>query len=170
MGNLGHFDPSQVKDERQLMPDGTYAAQVIESDVVPTKAGNGQILKLTWEIIEGPLERRRVWDQINIANQNAQAQEIGQRQLKRLCEALGLGPIGDSKQLEFKPVRIRVGTQKGEGGYDDRNVVKGFEPYPGRGPGPARETAQNPAPQTAYQPPAQQRAAAGGGGSMPWRQ
>lgn len=171
MANLGNFNPDEVKDDRELLPDGEYAMQVIESDVVATKSGNGQLLKLTYEVIEGNAARRKLWDQINIAHQSAEAQEIGQRQLKRLCGAIGItGPVSDSEQLHFKPFRGTVATEPGRDGWGPKNKITGFRPYGPQAvrsqPAPAATTAdQSPSQQAEAQAVAQ---AAAGAGSRPW--
>jgi hypothetical protein len=163
MAQLGTFDPSQVQDEeRELLPAGTYTAQIIESDLVATKNGAGQMLKLTFEIVDGPCAKRRVWENLNIQHTNQQAQEIAQRSLKRICSAVGhQGVLTDSEHLHFKPMRIRVAIEEDKSGqYGPQNRVKGFEPLNG---------AATPAPSSGYTPPQQQeqpRQAAGGG--RPW--
>ena len=68
-----NFNARNVAPElpRYPVPAGVYLAQVIESDVVATKNGGGQMLKLTHEILDGPCKGRRVWSNINVANQSA---------------------------------------------------------------------------------------------------
>jgi hypothetical protein len=125
------FNPETVADDERdfpILPDGTYNAQIIESDLAPTKNGTGQRLNLTIEIIEGPAARRRVWEGLNIVNANAQAQEISQRTLKQICNAIGHhGVLTDSEALHFKPLRIRVGHKEAQGEYKAQNVIKGYE-------------------------------------------
>lgn len=175
MANLGGtFDPNQVPpDERSfdVIPPGIYEAQVVESDVVKTKAGTGDILKLTWEVISGGYANRKVFDNINIRNPSPKAQEIGQRELADVCEATGAGAISDSQQLHYKPCLITVGIEKQEG-YDERNTVKRVKPMGGgtvtpmrqANPDTARQTHNGGSTATQAAPP--QRAAAGGG--RPW--
>src|SRR6202162_3824620 len=126
------FDPETVPEgdgQFELLPPGMYTAQIIESDLVPTKSGSGQMLKLTFEIIEGPLSRRRVWENLNIINRSEDAQAIGQRALKKICEAVGhTGPLHDSRDIEFKPLRIGVAVEADKTGqWGDNNSVKAYE-------------------------------------------
>ena len=114
-----------------LIPKGTYAAQVIESDVADTKTGGGKLLKLTLQITEGPFTNRRVWETINIVNRNAEAQKIGQRQFAELRAALGLGPIRNTQELHDRPLRISIKIEEGKDGYEPRNRVQRFMPYAG---------------------------------------
>ena len=130
----GTFDPGAVSDDREVLPAGDAPAQIFESDLVATKAGNGQMLKLGWEIIGGPLQGRKLWSNVNVQNSSAQAQEIGQRELKRICDAAGTGPIRNSDALHHKPLIISIVIKPAGPGrdgktYDASNEIKGYKPY-----------------------------------------
>lgn len=165
----GSFDPSDVPEDENrrdfdLIPSSWQTAQIIESSVEPTKSGSGDKLSLTWEIVEGKFERRKIWQTINIRNNSAEAERIGQRELADICEATGAGRIRDSEELHFKPCLIRVGLSKKQEGYEQRNEVKAVKASGGSGtaaPQRQPETRQTTAP-----PPRQ--AAAGGGTRRPW--
>lgn len=174
MADLGQsFDPSTVPAgdrDFDTIPAGQYQAQIVDSEVVPTKARTGTMLKLTWEIMTGQFERRKVFEQLNIQNASAKAQEIGQRELASICEAIGVGVIKNSDELHFKPVLIRVAIEKQEG-FDDKNVVKRVKPLSGNAAPPSRAAAQpaqaaNAQPAATPQPQPQQRQATTG--SRPW--
>lgn len=158
----GTFDPGAVSDDRALLPDGDAPMQIFESDLVKKDAAGNiitdntpptkQRLELGWEIIGGPLQGRKLWTGINLQNPNATSQEIGQRELKRICDAAGVGPIRNSDELHFKPLIGRIATDKPSPGYDPKNELKGYKPYgagtPGAAPRPAAQAqAQAPAPQ-----------------------
>lgn len=172
MADLGmEFDTSTVPDaERQLLPVGTYDAHIIESELKVAKSGEGELLKLTWEILSGPYERWKVWQQITIRHSNSQTQEIGQRQLKQVCAAYGLARIRNSEELHFKPASIRLTIKEDKTGqYDPQNQITKVSPYGGAAsvtaaPRPAPATAA-PQPQTAQAPAA---AAAKPAGKRPW--
>lgn len=127
------FDATTVAPEasRDVLPAGIYLAQVVESDIAPTKTG-GKMLKLTHEVIDGACKGRRVWGNINIQNPSPEAERIGQAQLSSLCHAVGVMKLTDSAQLHMKPVRIRVtvtpaGPDKSGIHREARNEVKGYE-------------------------------------------
>jgi hypothetical protein len=114
-----------------VIPAGQYQAQIVESSVVDTKARTGKMLKLTWEIMSGQFERRKVFDQINIVNQSAKAQEIGQRELApKFVRRPAPVSSSNSDALHFKPVMIRVAIEK-QDGFDDKNIVKRVKPLAG---------------------------------------
>ena len=147
---------------------GTFPAQITESDVIATKTG-GKGAKFTFEIIDGPHRGRKVWGFINVENANPTAQEIGQAELRELCEAVGLDRIDDTTQLEFKPLMLRCGPDKQD---PERTVPKGYKPYDANwaAKAPAQARAQ---PARSAAPPAQRQAApppqqAAGGQARPW--
>lgn len=127
MAALSPFNPDDVTDDREIIAAGNYPAQIIESSLAETKSG-GTMLKLTWEIVDGPLAKRRVWENLNIVNSNPDAQAIAARSLKRICDAVGFkGVLTDSDVLHFKPVEITVAIQPAKGEYGEQNTVKGYK-------------------------------------------
>ncbi len=122
------FDATAVEPQQSLdpIPAGTYLAQVTESALRPLKSGNGDGLQLTFEVLDGPFARRKVWMNLNVRHNNGTAQQIGQQQLSALCHAVGVLRLADTTQLHNKPVRIRVAIRKDEQ-YGDKNEIKGFE-------------------------------------------
>lgn len=171
MADLGDsFNPNDVpEDDRSFepVPAGDYLCQVIESDVVKTKDRNGEILKLTIEIIEGPYERRKVFENLNIRNPSPDAQRIAQRALADLCLATGTGAIRNSEELHDKPFVARLKIEPAKDGYDAKNKVARYKPRSGQAPQAIRPAVPDRAPvsvsATTAAPP--QQAAPG---SKPW--
>lgn len=134
------FNPNEVpEDDRSFepLPAGDYLMQVIESDIKDTKTG-GQQLVLTMEVLEGPFSNRRVWDRLNIRNQNADAQRIAQRGLADLCLAVGVNPLRNTEELHFKPFTGRLTIKPDKtGNYGPSNAVR----YKSRGGQPPASKA-----------------------------
>jgi hypothetical protein len=158
MAKLGAtFNPADVppseRGDGELLPSGRYTAHIIESAVVTAKSGRGEICNLTWEILDGSFERRRVWSRINVFHENQIAQDIGQRFLKQITDALGLGPIDDTTAIEFQPVEITVGVEKSrDPQYPDRNEVKRVSPIAGRAPRAVQHARPAPSPASTARP------------------
>ena len=127
------FDPNQVKTESTYdpVPVGDYTGEVIDSTIRDTKSGSGQYIELRIRIAEGPNEGRLIFDRLNFLNANPKAQEIGQRQLKSLCEACGIkGSLEDTVDLHGHLFNMRLGIEQDKTGqYAPRNSVKSFSPY-----------------------------------------
>jgi hypothetical protein len=177
------FDPNSVAERQEFtpLPAGYYSAQVIEATMGPTKNGRGERLSLQWDILEGDYQGRRVFQGINVVNENPKAQEIGQEELGEVCRAMGIDriPRGAGPDIfQFIPCIIKVKLKRDDPTQNDVANVKpadGALPATGQrqAPAPARQAApaatgqrQAPATNTRQAAPAGQRQAAG---AMPWR-
>jgi hypothetical protein len=164
MANIGHFDATQVapREDFSPIPTGEYNAQVIESDLKPTKKNDGHYAELTFEVIDGPYKGRRVWARLNLDNPNPKAVEIAQRELSGICHAVGKMQIKDTAELHYKPMVIRVEYVVADGikQKNDGNEIKAYKALEGgavhSGAGPA--ASANAAPPAAT-PPWQRSAA-----------
>jgi hypothetical protein len=156
------FNANEVpEDDRSFEPlaAGDYTMQVIDSDIKPTKTG-GQQLVLTIEVIEGAMSGRRVWDRLNIQNQNPDAQRIAQRSLADLCLAVGIASLRNSEDLHFKPFVGKVTIKQDKTGqYGPQNQVR-YKPRGGQPPAAAQRSTA-PATQPSARPPAS--------GAKPWQ-
>lgn len=79
------FDLSGVKAQGdETLPAGKYVCNITNAELKDTKAGNGKYVKVEFTVKEGESSGRKVWAQINVANANPKAEEIGKSQLKSL--------------------------------------------------------------------------------------
>jgi hypothetical protein len=122
--NANDVDPNVGFD---VMPAGEYDAAIVASEVKATAAGTGKYLKLELQVLNGPFQNRKVWDQLNIWNPNEKAVQIAKGTLSAICRAVGVLTPGDSSELHNKPLRIKVVVQKDEQ-YGDKNVIKSYKP------------------------------------------
>ena len=133
MANLTGFDANQIEPNKpfEAIPAGWYKAVISESEMKPTKAGDGEYLELTLQVIEGLHEGRNQWDRLNLKNKNEQAVEIARRTLSAICRAVGRMTPNDSAELHNIPLMIKVGMKEYEG--EMRNEVKGYKAVEGVG-------------------------------------
>ena len=159
-----NFDASTVAPQASTgpLPAGTYLAHITESDVQPLKSGNGEGLKLTFEIIEGQFKGRKVWENLNIRHTSEDTQRIAQSQLSALCHAVNVIKLMDTAALHFKPVRINVTVREAQGQYKASNNIKGYESAGSNvsAPAAAPAPAETPAWPTAEQEAAKSKAPA----------
>lgn len=114
----GNYDP---------IPAGWYTVIVDESEIRTNKAGSGQYVWMSFRVIDGEFNGRKVFTRFNVVNTNPQAQEIGHRELSRLTAAVGLPGFNDTQELHGKPLQIKVKVRKDlSGRYPDDNEVSGF--------------------------------------------
>ena len=83
------FDATQVEPRTspEPLPSGKYGAQIVASEMRVTKSGNGQYLWLELEIIDGEYQGRKVWDRLNLINDNETARTIAEQTLSSICRA-----------------------------------------------------------------------------------
>lgn len=114
MADLQGFDANNVPPATgfEPVPAGKYLAVITESEMKPTKAGNGQYLEFIFEIIEGPHKGRRLWARLNLENPNAQAVQIAKAELSAICRAVGVMAPRDSTELHNLPLVIAVKCRK----------------------------------------------------------
>lgn len=163
------FDPNQeTASAFDLIPAADYVAQLVEIGVAPTKTGSGRQLTGRFQIMEGPYENRQVYFRAMVTHTSEQAQKIGRRAIKDLCDATGIvHAMTDASGFLYKPVMIKIGIEKDKAGfYDDKNIVKRVMPLkkPDNGPAPSKPEPDSPPPSK----PAPV-AASPASGSPPWR-
>ncbi|WP_067582769.1 DUF669 domain-containing protein [Endozoicomonas ascidiicola] len=145
--NAGDYDPT---DEFEPLPAGEYLTMITESALENTKTG-GRMVKLTYTIMEGQHESRKLWSQHNIENKSPRAEEIGRKELSRIAHAIGQPMISDTDQLLNQVIRIRV-VIKNDPGYGPKNEVKKWINVGGQ----AKQGSPVPQQQTPAQPSTQQ--------------
>lgn len=113
------FNQDEVPaSEYQDLPNGDYVAAITESEWRDTKEGNNKYLAITFQVLKGDYQARKVWLNLNLKNHNETAVTIAKQQLKQICEAVGYkGLLKDSCQLHDQPLVITIGVnKKGESG------------------------------------------------------
>lgn len=150
-------DPNETEESFEIVPVGEYIAVISASDYVPNKKGTGMILKLTYDIIDGEFKGRKIFENLNLENENAQAAQIAKKSLNSICLACGVQTVQDSAQLHGIPMLLDVGVKAAQGDYEAQNRIKKHLPANGQAP-------QTPT-QTGFQKPAE----AGGAKKQPWQ-
>lgn len=123
-----HYDPAKIEDLGdgfRVVPPGIYNVVAVDSDLKTTKAGNGKVLELKLQIMEGPEVGVTLMDRLNLVNPSEMAQKIGLSQLKNICDAIGLkGQVRDSAQLHGKPFAVKVIVEEFESNREAGKMLK----------------------------------------------
>ena len=117
----GNFEP---------LPAGWYTATISQSELKATKAGNGQYIKLRYDITGPSHQGRVVFGNLNIKNANPKAEEIGRQQLGDIMRAIGLAKVTDTDQLIGGQIAIKLEVKQDDQ-YGASNEVKGFKSVSG---------------------------------------
>lgn len=148
------------------IPSGNYLLKIIDTSVEPTKKakeqGTGeQILVLTAVVEDAEYKERKIIININIKNNNEQAQHIGKQQFNSFCavtQTYVFATQSDDKNafFEFRGKYLRADIES-DGKY---NQIKAVYDVHGRKPGemgaasPANAPVVSAAPPAAFSPPA----------------
>ena len=122
--NANEVEPSTGFDP---IPAGKYQAVITDSEMKPTKSGNGQYLQLEFEVIEGECRNRKLWARLNLKNANPDAVRIARADLSAICRAINVPEPRDSVELHNLPLTITVRCKKNQ--EDEMtNEIKGYAP------------------------------------------
>jgi hypothetical protein len=128
MADLNGFDATQVEPAGSFapIPAGQYPAVITDSEMKPTRSGNGSYLQLTFEILEGEHRGRKLWSRLNLDNPNPTAVAIAKAELSALCRAVGVMRPKDSVELHNLPMVIRVACRKRADTGEVISEIKGY--------------------------------------------
>jgi hypothetical protein len=155
MADLGfefNADEVEINVPFEVLPPGDYEVQIVNSEMRPTKSGTGKYLWMEMAVISGEYKERRIFDRLNLFNDNEKAANIAHGTLGAITKAVGKLTIKDSDELHFLPfvaaVKVRpAGPDKSGVQRDAQNEVKGYKPLKD-GPRPAATNASPTAPVT----------------------
>jgi hypothetical protein len=138
---LAGFDANKVEPSKGfgLIPADDYDAIIATSEEKTTNAGDGKYVSLTFQIISGEFQNRRLWLNLNLWNKSSEAVEIAKGQLSAICRAVAVMTPQDTSELHDKPMKITVGQRKNKQSGNIENVINGFKP---RQAGPAQPVQQ----------------------------
>lgn len=166
MADLGtRFDASTVEPNKGFdpLPPDRYVVQIVRSEMRVTKDGMGQYLWLEMDVLEGEYAGRKLFDQLNLVNNNLQTVVIAQRTLSAICHATGRMQVQDSEDLHLIPILADVRVKPAEKGFSAKNSAR-YLPLDQRTASTSPPTkATTPATKAAPQP------AAAPTGAAPWR-
>ena len=154
MAHLNGFDANTVEpsDDLEPIPAGKYVAVITDSEMKPTKAGTGNYLQLTFQIVEGEYANRLLWVRLNLDNPNATAVEIARRELSAICRSVGVLVPTDSSDLHNLPCCVHVRVKRRNDTGELQNEIKGYGKK-----------------ETAAAAPVAGSQAGGGGAPAPWK-
>lgn len=167
------FDANTVEPSNfDVFPAGKYLAQIVASEMRPTKDGRGQYLFLELDILEGQFAGRKLFDRLNLVNDNPDTVDIATRTLSSICRATGQMQVKDSEQLHLIPLIADVRVRPPKGQYGESNSIRYLPRNAAAAPATRAPVAyaSAPAPATAPAPqpqPATPVAPAAGG--LPWQ-
>ena len=122
--NAADVEPSIGFD---AIPAGKYQVIINESEMKPTKTGNGQYLWIEFEVTTGEYKGRKLWTRLNLENPNPDAVRMARADLSAICRAVNVLNPHDSVELHNLPLTVTVRCRKNQN--DELvNEIKGYGP------------------------------------------
>ena len=111
------FNASNVDttDNFAPIPEGVYRALVASAEERPTRASGGLGLNVQYEVVEGTHKGRKLFHWINLRNNNKTAEEIGHKELARLCMATNVPQPRSPAEFCGKLISVRVKIEEYQG-------------------------------------------------------
>jgi hypothetical protein len=137
MSNLNGFNANEIDPSFgfEPIPAGKYLAAITDSQLKPTKKGNGSYLELTFQVLEGEYKERQVWSRLNLENPNATSVKMARGELSAICRAVNVMRPNDAVELHNIPMVITVAVKKRNDSGDLTNVIKAYAKKDAMGPG-----------------------------------
>ena len=110
----------------ELLAPGWYTAIITEGELKTTKAGDGEYIKLRYDITGPTGQGRCVFSNFNIKNKSTKAEEIGRQQLGEMMRAVGLPSVSNTDELINGHLTIKIDVRPASGEYAAQNEVKGW--------------------------------------------
>lgn len=123
-----NFNASEVPEDEgfEIIPAGTYTAQIIQSEFKENKAKTGSYLELRVQLLDEPYTGRLIFERLNLMNPNPTAVKIANRTLADICEAVGVLEVEDSEELHGIEFNIDLIIEEGKGDFPPQNKVKKY--------------------------------------------
>jgi hypothetical protein len=118
------FNASAVDttDNFQPLPEGEYRMLVASAEEKRTKDGTGLGLNVKYEVVEGQHKGRSVFHWINLQNKSKVAEEIGHKELARLCLACKIETPRAPSDFCGKLIKVSLKVEEYNG--EKKNAVK----------------------------------------------
>ena len=121
----------ELESSYDPVPAGQYNVIITESAYEDNKSKTGKILKLTYQIMEGPFKDKKIFENLNLIHSNKQAEEISRKAFNSIGVALGFNKVEDSVQLHNKMLTLDVIVKNSEE-YGLQNSIKKHLAYDGK--------------------------------------
>ena len=146
------FNAADVPEREEFLPvpPGSYTAMIVASELKDTSKG-GQMIVLEFELQEGEHSGRKLFERLNIKNDNPKAVDIAFRTLGEIVKAAGRTTIKDTDELHGRRMYIEVRVEPARPYTKDgvehpgtpQNSIKKFLPVSGAGATPKTVESQS---------------------------
>lgn len=124
---------SGEKKSYDPLPDDSYTVSLNRIREKSTKAGNGTMIDVSFQVVDGEFKNRLIWDSFLISHSNPKAAGIGLQRLDSMLKSMGVyggfealgNDSGELEQFIGKQFIVNTAVESNPG-YKPRNVVKKY--------------------------------------------
>jgi hypothetical protein len=137
----------------EALPAGLYKVQIVDTDLVDSKSGDAEMIKVVYEVVADPqFEGRKIFDNIIIKHRaSVDAVRIGKQKLNTICVLTGTKSLKDTAQLHGKNLSLLVTTREYNGAL--QNSIKKYLSFHEGDEGGEDDEEQAPSPAPAKKKP-----------------
>ena len=110
----------------EVLPIGTYIVVITLAEKVPTKKGDGELMNLRMQVVDGPFKDRVLFHGFNVKNPNQQCVEISKKGIATMLAAIKTPNPQKFYDMYEKPFQVVVKHESYNG--EPKARVKRFEP------------------------------------------
>lgn len=115
----------------ECLPAGEYKVQIIDTDIVDSKGGNAEMVKIVFEVVaDAQFDGRKIFDNLIIKHETSDsAVRIGKQKLNTICALTSVKQLKDTAQLHGKTLSLLLGVKEYNG--QTQNTIKKYLPFNG---------------------------------------
>ena len=121
--NVSEITPTGSYDP---LPSNWYVAQVTSAEAKTPKSGRGEMLCVTFEIIDGEFRGRKVWGNYCHVHPTPKAQEIARQHISAISHAVGIPNCDNSDHWYQLPLKIKVKLKRDKNSDEMVNEIVGY--------------------------------------------
>jgi len=124
---------SGEKKSYEPLPNDSYTVSLNRVAEKSTKAGNGTMIDVSFQVVDGEFKNRLIWDSFLISHSNPKAAGIGLQRLDSMLKSLGVyggfealgNDTGELESFIGRQFIVSTGIENNPG-YKPRNIVKKY--------------------------------------------
>ncbi len=123
-----NYNVSEIKPTTSFdpLPSGWYVAQITATEAKVPKSGQGEMVCITYEVIDGEFRGRKLWSNLCHEHPNKDTQDIARRHISAINHAIG-DPYCDKSEKWYQiPLKIKVKLKRDKNTDELVNEITGY--------------------------------------------
>ncbi|MGO4735526.1 DUF669 domain-containing protein [Bosea sp. 2KB_26] len=123
---MSAFPAAMLNSLQTHLPAGRQMIEIVESAYEPNSTRTGMLLKCTAQIVGGDYDGRPYYLNLCLEHEDAETQQIGQRDFAALRRATGVHSPQSTWELHLKPFDVVIGVRTSKDTREPENVIREY--------------------------------------------